>query len=102
MNEEINAIVWNAIRTLAAFNDQASAKAKQLYRLELGKISELDDTVEKLSAISGKKELTRELVGELIKEIAVTDPENIEIRWNFLDEIIKFITGEGMGERGVC
>lgn len=49
-----------------------------------------------------KKELTRELVGELIKEIAVTDPENIEIRWNFLDEIIKFVTGEGMVERGVC
>ena len=34
------------------------------------------------------------MVAALVKEVRVTDPEHIEIRWNFSDEVYRFITEE--------
>lgn len=50
--------------------------------------------IEKLRSFDGAQELTPEMVAALVKEVRVTDPEHIEIRWNFSDEVYKFITEE--------
>ena len=50
--------------------------------------------VEKLKNYSQTEELTEPMVRALIKEVKVTDPEHIEIIWNFDDEVYKFITEE--------
>jgi len=50
--------------------------------------------IEKLRSFDGAQELTPEMVAALVKEVRVTDPEHIEIRWNFSDEVYRFITEE--------
>lgn len=65
--------------------------------LQEQRLEDSDDTakvVEKLKKYSQAEELTEPMVRALIKEVKVTDPEHIEIIWNFDDEVYKFITEE--------
>ena len=82
-------------------NDQEEALKRQIAdarkldldaRMEQSK--EAAGVIEKLRSFDGAQELTPEMVAALVKEVRVTDPERIEIRWNFSDEVYKFITEE--------
>ena len=49
--------------------------------------------VEKIQSFSGAEALSADVVKALVKEVRITDREHMEIRWNFKDEVMKFIQG---------
>ncbi len=49
------------------------------------------DAVSTMKKYSGETELSREIVEAFIDKVLIYDPEHIEIRWKFPDEVIKFI-----------
>lgn len=49
------------------------------------------DALDTMKLYSRAAEMNREIVGTLIDKVLVYDPECIEIRWKFLDEVMKFI-----------
>ncbi len=51
------------------------------------------DAVSTMKKYSGETELTREIVEAFIDKILIYDPEHIEIRWKFPDDVVKFIEG---------
>ena len=58
---------------------EAKAKKKQL------------DAVSTMKKYSEETELSRDIVEAFIDKVLIYDPEHIEIRWKFPDEVIKFI-----------
>lgn len=71
---------------------QIAEAQKQDLDDRMEKSEEAASALEKLRSFDGAQELTQEMVSALLKEVLVTDPEHIEIRWNFSDEGYKFIT----------
>ena len=51
------------------------------------------DAVSTMKKYSGETELSREIVEAFIDKVLIYDPEHIEIRWKFPDEVVKFIEG---------
>ncbi len=51
------------------------------------------DAVSTMKKYSGETELTREIVEAFIDKILIYDPEHIEIRWKYPDDVVKFIEG---------
>ena len=51
------------------------------------------DALDTMKRHSGDKELTREIAEAFVDKILIYDPEHIEIRWKFPDEVIKCIEG---------
>ena len=49
------------------------------------------DAVVTIKKYSGAEELSREIVEALIDKIVIDDPEHMEIRWKFSDEVMEFI-----------
>ena len=50
--------------------------------------------VEKIRSFSGAEVLSAEMAKALVKEVRITDREHMEIRWNFKDEVMEFISEE--------
>ena len=49
------------------------------------------DALGTLKRYSGAEELSREIVEALIDKVVIDDPEHMEIRWKFSDEVMEFI-----------
>lgn len=77
-----------------ALKRQLAEAQKQAFDCRMEESEEAAGAIEKLRFFDGAQELTPEMVSALVKEVRVTDPERIEIRWNFSDEVYKFITEE--------
>ncbi len=80
-------------------NDQEEALKKQIAEAQkrdfdprMEQSEEAAGVIEKLRSFDGAQELTPEMVGALVKEVRVTDPEHIEIRWNFSEMVMEFLT----------
>lgn len=73
---------------------QISDAQKQNLDARMEQSEEAADVIDKLRSFEGTEKLTPEMVAALVKEVRVTDPEHIEIRWNFSDEVYRFITEE--------
>ena len=55
-----------------------------------------DGTAEALGKIkkfSGAEQLDQKMVQALVDKVLVADPEHVEIKWSFGDEVYKFIMG---------
>ena len=65
------------------------------YRIEIDPEAAEDDgvrdAVSTMKKYSGETELSRDSVEAFIDKVLIYDPEHIEIRWKFPDEVIKFI-----------
>lgn len=49
------------------------------------------DALDVLKQYSEADELSREIIGALIDKVVICDPEHIEIRWKFSDEVMKLL-----------
>lgn len=70
--------------------EETSAK---LHESEAAADDGVRDAVSTMKKYSGETELTREIVEAFIDKILIYDPEHIEIRWKFPDDVVKFIEG---------
>lgn len=64
---------------------------QKLKAAETVKDDSLSQALGVMKKYSGADELTQAMVQELIDKVIVTDPEHVEIVWNFKDEVRKFI-----------
>lgn len=71
---------------------QIAEAQKQELDARMEESEEAARAIEKLSSFARAQELTQEMVSALVKEVRVTDPEHIEIRWNFSDLVMEFLT----------
>ena len=51
------------------------------------------EAVGTLKRYAGETELTREIVVALVEKVVIYDPEHMEIRWKFSDEVMKALEG---------
>ena len=84
----------------AELNWKAEEIEKQISEMEQKlKASETagdDGTAEvlgKIKKFSGAEQLDQKIVQALVDKVLVTDPEHVEIKWCFGDEVYKFIMG---------
>ena len=47
--------------------------------------------IETAESFSGATELDQKMVDALIEKVLVYDPEHVEIRWKFSDEVMKLL-----------
>ena len=76
------------IETLGA---EIVALEKELQEAETAEDDEMMEVYKKMKKYSGENQLSQQMVQALIDKILVTDPEHVEIKWKFSDEIYKFI-----------
>ena len=50
--------------------------------------------LETVERFSGETELEQKIVEALIKKVMVYEPEHVEIKWNFLDKLMKAVMGK--------
>ena len=74
-------------------DSQISEVSAKLHEMEAAADDRARDVLDTMKRYSGNKELTREIAEAFVDKILVYDPEHIEIRWKFPDEVIKFIEG---------
>lgn len=64
---------------------------QKLKAAETVKDDSLSQVLSVMKKYSRADELTQAMVQELIEKVVVTDPEHVEIVWQFKDEVRKFI-----------
>lgn len=74
--------------------EQIAILEKQVQELKMEGSGETARAVEKIRSFSGAEALSAEMAKALVKEVRITDREHMEIRWNFKDEVMEFISEE--------
>lgn len=74
--------------------EQIAILEKQVQELKMEGSGETARAVEKIRSFSGAEALSAEMAKALVKEVRITDREYMEIRWNFKDEVMEFISEE--------
>lgn len=80
-------------RKAERLDSQISEVSAKLHEMEAAADDGVRDVLDTMKRYSGEKELTREIADAFIDKILIYDPEHIEIRWKFPNEVIKFIEG---------
>ena len=73
-------------RLFRKFQDTA-----KLHESEAAADDSVRDAVATMKKYSGGQELSKEIVEALIDKVVIDDPEHMEIRWKFSDEVMEFI-----------
>lgn len=74
--------------------EQIAILEKQAQELKMEGSGETARAVEKIRSFSGAEALSAKMAKALVKEVRITDREHMEIRWNFKDEVMEFISEE--------
>ena len=80
-------------RRAELLDKQIAEVSAKLHEREAVADDGVQDAVSTMKKYSGETELTREIVEAFIDKILIYDPEHIEIRWKFPDDVVKFIEG---------
>ena len=65
---------------------------ESLHRVETESDDGTKEVLETMEKYSGATELTQDMVRALIEKVVVYDPEHVEIRWKFSDEVKRLLT----------
>ena len=80
-------------RKAELLDKQITEVSAKLHENEAAADDGVRDAVSTMKKYSGETELSREIVEAFIDKVLIYDPEHIEIRWKFPDEVVKFIEG---------
>ena len=80
-------------RRAELLDKQIAEISAKLLESEAAADDSVRDAVSTMKKYSGEMELSREIVEAFIDKVLIYDPEHIEVRWKFPDEVIKFIEG---------
>lgn len=78
-------------RKAEALDKQIKALEEALHRAETESDNGTKDVLETMEKYSGETELTQDMVQALIEKVVVYDPEHVEIRWKFSDEVKRML-----------
>ena len=78
-------------RKAELLDKQIAEVSAKLHESEAAADDGVRDAVSTMKKYSGETELSREIVEAFIDKVLIYDPEHIEIRWMFPDEVVKFI-----------
>ena len=79
------------MRKAELLDKQIAEVSAKLHESEAAADDGVRDAVSTMKKYSGETELSREIVEAFIDKVLIYDPEHIEIRWKFPDEVVKFI-----------
>ena len=91
--DEYQRIRQELTRKAQQLDGQISEVSAKLHEMEAAADDGVRDALGTMKRYSGETELTREIAEAFVDKILIYDPEHIEIRWKFPDEVIKFIEG---------
>ena len=91
--DEYQRIRQELMRKAKRLDIQIGEVSAELHEMEAAADDGVREALDTMKGHSGEKELTREIAEAFVDKILIYDPEHIEIRWKFPDEVIKFIEG---------
>ena len=78
-------------KAIEEINTEIDSVESELHNLEAATDDELATVYKNMRKYSGENQLSQKMVQTLIDKVLVTDPDHVEIKWKFSDEIYKFI-----------
>ena len=78
-------------KAIEELNSEIDSVEKELHIFETVTDDEVAAVYNNMRKYSGESQLSQKMVQALIDKVLVTDPEHVEIKWKFSDEIYKFI-----------